>query len=567
MERKYSLAFDLIGNAVEGILITDENANIHFTNKAFTAITGYSSEESFGKNPNMLKSGKHDDEFYKKLWKSLKEDGLWKGEIWNKRKDGEVYPQRLTITTIKDHSDGGRVHYASIFYDLSEVKKDEAELKYKANYDVITGLPNRNLFKDRLEQSINRAKRGKEKFAVLFVDLDDFKNINDSFGHNVGDLLLKEISMRLINCARDVDTVSHIGGDEFTVILDTVNTEEDIRIVASRILESISKPFYFEGNELHSTVSIGIAMYPSNGRSVGELIRNADMAMYHVKDDGKNNYHYFTESLNDKASKRMELEIGLRKAIKNKEIIAFYQPKVDIKTGEIIGMEALARWPKLDGTFAEPSEFTAVAEQTGLIMEMDMLILEKSCIFLKKLKKRFKGRMDSFRVAVNLSAKDLETKGLICTILKTVRKFELSPSDIDLEVTESLIIKDVESTIEILNYLNMHGFSISIDDFGTGYSSLSYLTRFPLSSLKIDKTFVDNIVSEQNARSIARAIVSMSHGIGVKAIAEGVESREQLDFLRNIGCDQIQGHFFSRPVPEKDLIELMESGRTLYAVN
>lgn len=557
------LAMKLVENAAEGILITKKNGTIVYANNAFLQISGYSFDETLGKTPRMLQSGKHDRQFYREMWDNLSFHGTWQGEVWNRRKDGSIYPQQMTITELGDPDDGGEGYYASMVHDLTKVKHNEEELMNRAYHDALTKLPNRHLFMDRLEQVVNRAGRKRSKFAVMFIDVDNFKNINDSLGHHIGDILLKEISRRLVHCARDVDTVSRIGGDEFTIILEAVEREEEIGIVASRIQKRMAEPYSLDGNELYITVSIGIAMYPENGETAAGLLKNADLAMYHVKEMGRNNFHYFTESLNRKAINRMEMEIQLRKAVKNREMVAHYQPKIDLRSGKIIGMEALARWPKSMERFGGPGEFIPIAEQTGMIIEMDTLIMEKACKFTKELKGMFKGRAESLKVSVNLSTKNLDSLNILKNLIAIVGDSGLDPKDVELEVTESVIVRNVESAINILNSLSKHGFSISIDDFGTGYSSLSYLTKFPISMLKIDKSFVDNLATEPNARAIAKAIVSMAHGINIQAIAEGVESPEQMEFLRGIGCDQLQGYLFSKPLPEEGMMALIQSGRIL----
>ncbi len=557
------LALKLVENAAEGILITKKDGVIVYANNAFLQISGYSFDETLGKTPRMLQSGKHGREFYRDMWDSLSFYGVWQGEVWNKRKDGNIYPQQMSITELGNTGDEGEVYYASMVHDLTQVKHNEEELLHRAYHDALTKLPNRHLFMDRLEQVVNRAERKRSKFAVMFIDVDNFKNINDSLGHHIGDMLLKEISRRLVHCARDVDTVSRIGGDEFTIILEAVEKEEDIGIIASRIQKRMAEPYSLDGNEHYITASIGIAIYPENGETAAGLLKNADLAMYHVKEMGRNNFHYFTESLNRKAINRMEMEIQLRKAIKNREMVAYYQPKIDLCTGKIIGMEALARWPKSIEKFGGPAEFIPIAEQTGMIVEMDTLIMEKACKFTKEMKRMFDGRAESLKVSVNLSTKNLDSLDILKNLIAIVGDSGLDPKDVELEVTESVIVRNVESAINILNSLSKHGFSISIDDFGTGYSSLSYLTKFPISMLKIDKSFVDNLAIEPNARAIAKAIVSMAHGINIQAIAEGVENPEQLEFLRGIGCDQLQGYLFSKPLPEDGMMELIRSGRIL----
>lgn len=554
------LALKLAENSIEGIVITDADGVIQFVNEAFTQISGYSAEEAIGQNPRILKSGKHNQDFYETMWISLVEKGAWKGEVWNKRKNGDIYPQRLSIISIEDPSAQGKKYYASVISDMTQIKQDEEELRHRADHDVLTNLPNRYLFQDRMEQAVNRARRTHAKFAVLFIDVDDFKKVNDGLGHDAGDMVLREVSMRLVQCGRDVDTVSRVGGDEFTFILEGV-VEDDITIVASRVIERMRQPFSFYGKEVLLTVSVGIAMYPQNGKSVMEIMKNADMAMYHAKDVGKDRYFFFTQELNEKAMKSLELEINLREAIKNRDMIAYYQPKVDIISGKIVGMEALARWPRFNERPICPDEFIPVAEHTGMIGDLDTVVFERACGFTRQIKTILNGHMDSFKVSVNLSTKNIEKKGFLTRLIKIVEKLGLNPEDVEFEVTESAIVGNMTSAKTILNALNDDGFSISIDDFGTGYSSLGYLMQFPVSTLKIDKSFIKNLSVEPKALTIARAIVSMAHGIGIKTVAEGVENVEQLAYLRDMGCDQIQGYIFSRPLPEDEMADLITTGR------
>jgi len=352
-----------------------------------------------------------------------------------------------------------------------------------------------------------------------------------------------------------------VGGDEFTFILEKV-AEDDVGIVASRIIERMLPPFSFYGKDIHITVSVGIAMYPENGKSASEIMKNADMAMYHAKSAGKNRYFFFTHELNERAIKRLEMEINLREAIKNREMIAYYQPKIDTVSGEIVGMEALARWPRFNERPICPDEFIPVAEHTGMIGDLDMVIFERACDFTHQIKTILNGDMRYFRVSVNLSAKNIESKNFLGKLINTVEKLGLDPKDVEFEVTESAIVGNISSAKAILNTLSDDGFLISIDDFGTGYSSLAYLMQFPISTLKIDKSFIRNLSVEPKALSIAKAIVSMAHSIGLKTVAEGVESREQLEFLRDMGCDQIQGYIFSRPLPENEMANLITSGAT-----
>ena len=538
-------------NSVEGVVVTDKNAVIQYVNPATCKMSGYNTEELIGQYPSIWKSTFHDKKFYKSMWKSLLEDGHWEGEVWNRRKNGSKFPVHLSISAIKDSS-GVTSQYASVYFDLTSIKESEKKIKHMAMHDALTGLPNRTLFQDRLYQSINRAQRNKEKFAILFIDLDNFKHINDTMGHPIGDKLLQELSKRLLTCGRKEDTVSRLGGDEFALILDGLESEEEAGTAARRVIEVFSEPYQIQGRAIETTVSIGIAIYPLNGKSVEDLLKNADMAMYHVKDLGKNHFHYFTESLQKKAIKRMEVESGLIRAIDSDEITAYFQPKIDLKTGKTVSMEGLARWSQPDGTIVSPADFIPIAEETGKIVDIDRLMLQKACSFLKKLKSDKHG-LES--ISVNLSAGDLSSLGLRDRLLKTVDSFGLEPGNIEFEVTESVIIEDIKLAIKNLQYLRDDGFGISIDDFGTGYSSLNYLTKLPFTTLKIDRSFVVDLQNNTSVQSVAMLIVNMAHNLGVKVVAEGVETEPQLQFLRSIRCDQVQGYIYSRPLPEKEAEE------------
>jgi len=563
LENLASVATKFIEGSNDGFIVADKDSSILFVNESFSKITGYSASEAVGKTPKILQSGKHDKDFYKSMWASITNEGFWSGEIWNKRKGGDIYPQRVSINMVKDPDGIPGIYYVAIFHDITESKKNEDEFRHRAHHDRLTGLPNRHLFYDRLNQAIGRASRNKSTCAALFIDLDNFKYINDSFGHDVGDLLLKEVAKRLTECAREVDTVSRIGGDEFTIILDSLVDKEESSIVAKRVLASISKELGIHKQELFITVSIGIAIYPENGKNAAELVKNADTAMYHAKEKGKNAFFYFTDALNVKARKRMELEINLRKAITERKLIAFYQPKLNILTGKIVGMEALSRWPMADGKFLSPAEYLPVAEQTGMVIDMDSLMFEKSCEFTKRLKE-FLPPDSNFKVSVNLSSLNFESKGLSEQIFNIIKKYGLTMKEVELEVTETLIIRNIESTIQILNSLDSQGLKISIDDFGTGYSSLSYLTHFPFSTLKIDQSFIRDLVTDEKARTITTAIISIAKGLQVQAIAEGVENKEQLRILLEMGCNQIQGYLFSRPLPEDEMIALIKENKTYF---
>lgn len=566
-EEKLQLAASVFENSVEGVIVTNADGVIQSVNPAFTHISGYGAHEAMGKKPGILRSGKHEPEFYKRMWDDLISKGRWEGEIWNRKKSGEPYLQKSTITAIKDFS-GAVTQYASVFYDITEMRRSEQEVEYKAYHDALTGLPNRQLFIDRLKHAIVRAQRSQSAFSVLFVDLDGFKLINDSLGHAVGDLLLKGVAIRLFGCARQEDTVARLGGDEFTVIVEDTSGERDAAAVAHRIIHSLSEPFVHKNEELFISSSVGIALYPQNGETAEELLKNADLAMYNVKMSGKNNFQFFTPSLNEKAVRRHELESKLRKALEKNEIFAVYQPKVDLSTGRMCGMEALMRWRQPNGEFISPAEFIPVAEDTGMIRELDEWMLDTSCAFMKKLLgQNLAGAAGKeLSISINFSARDLEQTNFVDTLIGAVKKHGISPRYIEVELTENALVSNIESAVGKLRDLRECGFNISIDDFGTGYSSLSYLVKFPIHYLKLDRSFVVDLFKDPDAKTVAKAVVSMAHEINVKVVAEGVETAEQLAFLSGIGCDMVQGYIFCKPSPMEKIIDILEKNQEFTSV-
>jgi len=556
-EEKLELAASVFENSAEGVVVTDARGIIQSINPAFTQITGYSSGEAVGGNPSILKSGKHDKEFYKSMWDTLLSAGRWKGEIWNRRKSGEAYLQKTTITAIKDFS-GATTQYAAVFYDITELRASEKEVEYKAYHDALTGLPNRQLFIDRLKHAIVRAKRAHAIFAVLFVDLDGFKLINDSLGHAVGDLLLRGVAIRMVGCAREEDTVARLGGDEFTVIIENMTSEEEAAAVARRINASLSEPFVHKKEELFISSSVGISLYPQNGQTAEDLLKNADLAMYNVKTVGKNSFMFFTKSLNDNAVRRHELESKLRKALEKNEISAVFQPKIELATGKMAGLEGLMRWTH-DGRSISPAEFIPVAEDTGLIRELDEWMLDTACVFMNELlAEGLAGEeVTGISISINFSAKDLEQLNFVDKLISATKKHGLNPRRIEVELTENALVKNIESAVEKLRALRKWGFNISIDDFGIGYSSLSYLVKFPINYLKLDRSFVVDLFKDPDAKSVAKAVVSMAHEINLKVVAEGVETLEQLSFLSGIKCDQVQGYIFCKPVSREKIKEML----------
>lgn len=562
MEEKLRMASKVIESTADGVFVTDSKSVIQSVNPALLKITGFSEEELVGNKPNIWRSEHHDKSFYQTMWANLLKDGHWHGEIWNRRKSGEPFPARLTISAIED-AKGVATHYACTMHDMTEIKESQREVEHRAYHDALTGLPNRQLFLDRLDQAINRAKIEKHIFGVLFIDLDNFKKINDSMGHAAGDEVLKDVAGRLTSSSREADTVARLSGDEFAVIVEKIEFEQEAGIIALRTKEMFAKPFIQSGEELFLSVSIGIALYPANGKTAEEILKNADMAMYQVKKLGKDGLHYFTESLNEAAQKRLNLEKNLRRAVTNDEFVVYYQPKVDFQTGKITGMEALVRWIQPDGTIVSPADFIPVAEETGMIIPIGKTVFKKACRQAVKLQKITD---TPIRVAVNLSARQFQQKGVINMVKSILKSTGMEPSQLEIEITESMVMTDMETAIETMNAFSDMGIHISIDDFGTGYSSLGYLKRFPIDSLKIDQSFVRDIVGDANndSEKIASAIIAMSKSLNLKVIAEGVETVEQRDFLRDQGCDEMQGYLFSKPVPGDEFEKMLKEGRELY---
>ncbi|MDH5509431.1 MAG: EAL domain-containing protein [Nitrospinota bacterium] len=558
-EEQLMLAALVYENAAEGVMVTDADGIIQHVNPSFTRITGYSSEEVIGKSPSLLKSGRHDETFYGEMWLSLKEKDNWHGDIWNRSKKGVPYLVRENITAIKD-SEGKVYRYASVFHDITELNRNEEEIKYQAYHDLLTGLPNRWLFNDRLKQAIGRAARDEKKFALLFVDIDDFKKVNDNYSHHSGDLLIQGVGMRLTACVRDTDTVSRYAGDEFVIIIENVKGEKDVASVAAKIIDSIADPYSYQGKNIHSTVSVGIAMYPADGKTEEELVRNADLAMYHVKDGSKNNYSFFTKTLDEKATRLYELEYRMRAGVERDEFIAYYQPKVSLVDGSITGLEALARWNSDGNLVVNPDFFIPLAEDNGLIVQIGERILFSACEQLKTWQEM--GWPDLV-VSVNISVRQLERGSFPEVLRATLASTGLRAESLCLEVTETTIMKDMTKALATLHEIKKMGINISLDDFGTGYSSLSHVRKFPIDELKIDRFFVMTIPESQEDMAMVSTIVAMARNLNLRVVAEGVETRAQMEFLRSIGCDEIQGYLFGPPVAAKDMETALSEGRKL----
>jgi len=543
-----------VEHALEGIGITDPNGTILAVNQAFTEITGYAADEVVGKSTSLLQSGRHDQAFYTQLWSSLLATGRWTGEIWNQRKNGEIYPEILSISAIDDEN-GEVTHYVAVFHDVTAVKRQEEQIVHQAYHDGLTGLPNRSLAHDRIEVSLAHVKRGGTRLAVLFLDLDNFKNVNDSLGHEWGDKLLLQVANRLVSQVREEDTVARLGGDEFLILVAAVATDEVVVDLAKRLLHSFASPFNVDGNDLFVTASIGVAFYPEDGATAGVLTKHADIAMYQAKANGKNRYCLFTADLSERIAYLRQLENNLRQAIVNREFIVHFQPKIDPFTGLIIGAEALARWRKADETLVNPADFIPLAEETGLIVPLGEQVLDLACQMMHTL--NHSGRGD-LTISVNLSPLQFVQTNLVERILAVLSKHGVASSQLELEITETAMMTNLTKTVDTLNQLVAAGIAIAVDDFGTGYSSLSYLKRFPIQTLKIDRSFIRDLTSDPSDAQLVGTIILMAHNLGITVVAEGVESQEQLEWLKQCGCEQIQGYLFSKPLPAETFLTFVD---------
>ncbi len=546
---------EVIKNTEEAIIISDANNVIVSVNRAFVRITGYSEAEVIGKNPRILNSGRQGKEFYQAMWQSIKEIGYWQGEIWNRRKSGEIYPEWLSISTVKN-SRNEIMRHVAIFMDITKRKEVEQRIHLLAYYDPLTSLPNRVLFGDRLGQALAASRRGGGKVALLFLDLDRFKSINDSLGHAAGDSLLQSVADRLKLCIREMDSICRQGGDEFMVLLPGIEKREDVAAIAQKILAAMSDPHHIEGRNLVVSFSIGISIYPADADTPEALIQNADAAMYHAKEHGRNNFQFFTPDMNAEALDLLSLEADFRRAMVNGELQIYYQPQIDNATGAIVGVEALARWLHPERGFVPPSRFVSIAEESGLIGQLGEWVLRTACAQNRKWQE---DGIVKIPVAVNLSALQFHQKDLVELIVGILHETGLEPRYLELELTEGIIMKNAESTIATLNALKKAGVLLSIDDFGTGYSSLSYLKRFPIDKLKIDQSFIRDIATNENDALITTTIISMGHNLRFRVIAEGVETAEQISFLKEHQCDETQGYYVSTPLPPEEFASFIKS--------
>ena len=554
IQKKLNLDAEVFRYSREAVMVTDPNLTIISVNPAFTLISGYSADEVIGKTPKLLKSGQHDQTFYQKMWADIIGDGHWQGEIWNRRKDGEIYPQWLGISSVRTQT-GEVTEYIAVFMDITEHKKNQAHIDFMAHHDALTKLPNRVLLRDRYEQSIAFAQRDGSRVAMLYLDLDHFKNINDSLGHPMGDKLLIETSARLSSCVRDTDTVSRLGGDEFLVLLNNIKTSDSVAEIANKILESVATPYFIDNKVLNISCSIGVCIYPDDGKEFDLLLQQADISLYQAKGSGRNGYHFFTDEMNRTVARRLNLERELRKALTLNQIYLDYQPQFDIKTGRIIGAEALMRWQHPELGIISPAEFIPVSEESGMIVDLGHYVMLQACHQAKQ----WVDRGHDLRIAVNVSYAQFVRNNLHQLVIDALRDTALPPRHLELELTESILVADTNMVLNVVKSLRDIGVLFSIDDFGTGYSSLSYLKRFAVGKLKIDQSFVRDVPGDPEDEVIVSAIISLAHSLQLECIAEGVETVEQEEFLRKMGCDQTQGYLLGKPMSPDKLDELLVS--------
>ena len=552
-QRLASVAFD---NLAEGILVTDARNNIVSVNRAFTQITGYEKEEVLGRNPRVLHAQQHDLGFYAAMWRAIQAHGVWHGELWNRRKSGEIFPAWQTISIVRGE-DGEALNYVSILADISSIKHSQERLDFMAYHDPLTELPNRLLLGDRIEHAMQRAQREEMQIALLFLDMDRFKNINDTLGHPVGDELLKQMAQRLRDLVRQDDTVARLGGDEFVILMESIDDPQDCAVLARKVIESIRVPFIVGEHTLHLTVSIGISIFPDDGADSATLIRNADAAMYRAKEIGRNDYHFYTAALTSRAFERLTMETALRRALEQGELVVYYQPKVDLKSGVIRGAEALIRWRHPEMGMVPPDRFIPVAEESGLIEPIGEWVLLSAC---RQMAAWLKAGYPLDHLAVNVSGRQFQRQGIVAALERVLADTGLDGRHVELEITESVIMEVGDDAANALAALRERGATIAIDDFGTGYSSLAYLKHLPVTKLKIDHSFVRDIPADANDVAITRAIVAMGQSLQLEVVAEGIETIEQMEFLRQLGCDEGQGYAFSRPVPAEDMERLLQAG-------
>ncbi len=538
----------------EAVVITDASCRIISVNQAFTEITGYAANEAIGCNPKILQSGKHDALFFQKMWKQILRAGHWQGEIWNRRKSGEIYPEWLGITMTKN-SAGTVSEYIGIFMDITEHKAAQERIEQLGFYDPLTNLANRRLLNDRTKQAIAQAQRRKHMVGLIYLDLDHFKDINDSLGHLVGDELLRQVSARLLSCVRDTDTVCRLGGDEFVVLLTCAESADNVADACSKVLLALSDTYEWTQHTMRITTSMGASIYPADGQSFEELLQHADTAMYQAKAAGRGNFKLFTEDMNRRVQYRLKLQSQMKNSLAANEFYLHYQPQWDMEQERITGVEALVRWQHPILGNISPGEFIPVAEESDVIVAIGNFVMREACLQAK----RWLDAGYRLGIAVNVSCAQFGRHNLLGSVMDVLQETRLPPELLELELTESILISDPEQVLLVVDQLAAMGVTFSIDDFGTGYSSLSYLKRFSVHKLKIDQSFVRDLLTDPSDAVIVSAIINLAHSLQMQSIAEGVETPEQAARLRELGCQQIQGYWFSRPILAHQMDTLLAS--------
>lgn len=543
----------------EGIMVTDAKQVIQYINPAFTEITGYGEADMIGKTPRVLSSGKHTREFYDGMWRGIRSDGRWSGEIWNKRKDGEIYLEQITVTAVKDKQ-GEVVYYVGVFKDITQQKQLEEQIRYQARHDAVTGLPNRLLLNQRMEDALKEADRNGQLAAVLFIDLDRFKRINDTLGHAAGDRLLHVVADRLAACLRPQDTMARIGGDEFVVLLPGLTDRAESEAIARRLVAAMSAPFDKDGHQLYVSASIGISCYPEDGMTPDVLVARADYAMYRAKEQGRNNFQTYKSGQDESPAALLPIETALRHAIQNNELQIYYQPQVLAADGSITGAEALLRWFHPEMGAIPPSQFISIAEESGFITVLDQWVLKQVC---RHAAEWLSAGKDDFRVSVNLSMAQFNRQDLFDQIAASLDEAGLPARYLEIELTESTLMSDPDIALTTIERLKRMGVSIALDDFGIGYSSLNYLKQLPINRIKIDQSFVRSIQDDPRNQAIVQTIIQLCRNMNLDVIAEGVESQAEREYLMHAGCAEIQGFLFSAAVPRPELQDWFVNGRKL----
>jgi diguanylate cyclase (GGDEF)-like protein/PAS domain S-box-containing protein len=558
-EERVQLAAKVFENTVEGIMITDADKRIRSVNRAFTEITGYTQHEVLGQKTSILSSGRHDAPFYEQMWQAIGENGSWQGELWNRRKNGEVYPEWLAINAVRN-SLGEITHYVAIFSDLTERKAADDRIQFLAHFDVLTSLPNRVHMQDRVELAIHNAVRDNQRLALLLLDLDRFKTVNESLGHSAGDTLLQVAADRIRSVLGPGEMLARQGGDEFIILLPLISDPGEAALAAERVREVFASPIELHNHVITITPSIGISVYPDDGRDYETLVRNADAAMYHAKSSGRNSYKFYTADLNARAREILAIESQLRFALERDEFVLHYQPQVDMKTGCIIGAEALIRWNHPSLGLLGPVRFIQVAEERGFIVQIGNWVIAEAT---RQMVAWRQAGLPEVTLAINLSALQFRQPDLAEQVQQALSSHDLPGHALDIEVTESVIMEDAQATIQAIDTMKSMGLRLSIDDFGTGYSSLSYLKRFKADKLKIDRSFVRDIPQDADDSAIARAIINMAKNLNMQVVAEGVETMEQWQFLEQEGCDFVQGYLIAKPLPAEEFAALLTQGSLL----